>query len=66
VPAVEVTQQDIIDLATEVLAANGKDTGPLVALAEKFKIKRIREIDAARMGEMKAELTALLVAAKGV
>jgi uncharacterized linocin/CFP29 family protein len=66
VPTVEVTQQDIIDLATEVLAANGKDTGPLVALAEKFKIKRIREIDAARMGEMKAELTALLVAAKGV
>jgi outer membrane biosynthesis protein TonB len=63
-PKAEVTQQDIIDLATEVLASNGKDTAPLVALAEKYKIKRIREIDTARMGAMKADLLALIAAAK--
>lgn len=62
----EVTQQEIIDLATEVLNANGKDTAPLVGLAEKFKIKRIRDIDTARMGEMKTELLALLASAKAV
>ena len=66
VVAPEVTQQDIIDLATEVLNANGKDTAPLVALSEKFKIKRIRDIDAARMGAMKTELLALLASAKAV
>lgn len=66
VVAPEVTQQDIIDLATEVLNANGKDTAPLVALSEKFKIKRIRDIDAARMGAMKSELLALLASAKAV
>ena len=66
VVAPEVTQQDIIDLATEVLNANGKDTAPLVALSEKFKIKRIRDIDAPRMGAMKAELLALLASAKAV